>query len=225
MNRWSDDGMVRFFAAALFLSLLASTLLWAGQLASDDFNRSDGNPGANWTTLGTLTLFSIRTNEAGNSTNQEEGGTWAAGNFPNDQWSEIAVSTAVASSKWGRIGVVVRGSGSSNTFYGAGMHKGFANNENRRIWKTVSGASTSLATEAIDVANGDVIRLEVQGTSLRMYVNGALRLSANDSDIASGQPGIFLRITGQVGPDPFLDDWSAGDFPSSGGRRRSAVVF
>ncbi len=83
---------------------------------------------------------------------------------------------------------------------------------NRRIWKNIAGARTSLASEAIDIAIDDVLRLELQGTTLTLFVNGVQRLTAVDSSIASGgAPAIIGRVSS--GTDFVqLDDFSTGDF-------------
>ena len=51
------------------------------------------------------------------------------------------------------------------------------------------------------------IRMEVQGTTLRLYVDGVLWLSGTDTSIATGQPGILGNGPG------VLDNFRAGDLP------------
>jgi len=179
------------------------------QLAADDFNRADGDPGSNWTVMGGgLSKFEIRSNGAGTDTNfNHETGLWTAITWPNDQYSELTATILAASIQ----AAVVRGSTGAQTAYLGGFSNADAGNKNRRIWKYVAGTYTSLATEAVLVAAGDVLRLEVQGTTIRLYVNGTLRLNATDSDIASGSPGLYLRHNNTS--VAVLDDWSGGNFP------------
>lgn len=40
---------------------------------------------------------------------------------------------------------------------------------------------------------GDVWKLAIIGNQLTLYQNGTTRITASDSDITSGQPGIFSQ--------------------------------
>lgn len=77
------------------------------------------------------------------------------------------------------------------------------------IFKTVAGSSTVIGTYSVTESNGDVrtLRLSMVGTSIRLYVDGVLRISATDSAItAAGKPGIRF---GDVASSTTLDNWSA----------------
>jgi len=188
-------------------------------LASDDANRADGAIGANWATVGASGGFAIKTNQFANGATLNVASYYTAVASPNDQWSQATVK-AMSSLNW--IGVAVRHSAAAATYYAGGANNGDFSNANRRIWKDVAGARTSLATEAIDVAVNDVLRLEVQGTTLVLFVNGVQRLSVVDAAIATGSFAIVGRATG--GTDQIqLDDWSGGDFSAGTGTERIIV--
>jgi len=55
----------------------------------------------------------------------------------------------------------------------------------------------------------NVVRLEVRGNMLTLFVNNVSILTARDNKFASGNPGIALNLgTATTG---YLDDWSGGD--------------
>lgn len=111
------------------------------------------------------------------------GRTWA-----NDQSSSVVVSTALRKTS---ISLLVRSSTLVETFYLGGFD--FTNGLGAgtfELFKFVDGASTSLATASGTLNFADVLRLEVVGTTLTLKQNGTTVLSATDSDIATGSPGI-----------------------------------
>ncbi|HET7157818.1 MAG TPA: hypothetical protein VFI62_02410 [Burkholderiales bacterium] len=178
-------------------------------LASDDFNRVDSTGlGANWGSVGSIS-FDVKTNQASNAATLNVQNHYTGVAFPNDQWAQATVKVKTSTS-W--IAVTARASGTVNTYYAGGCDPlDFGGSEARRIWKNVAGTRTSLATEAINVAVNDVLRLEVQGTTIKLFVNGVERLSAVDAAIASGSPGMLGRASAGTDVQQF-DDFSAGDF-------------
>lgn len=188
----------------------------ARQLASDDFNRTDGaGLGANWGTPGGSNSLNIKGNRAVNgvvatvpAANHYTGGLWTGLDF-FDQWSEATVKV-MTNLSW--VGVSVRQVNTERTAYVFGANPLDFGDGNRRIWKEITAARTGLATEAIAVAVDDVLRIEVEGTAIRGYVNGVLRLSTTDFSISFGFPGLYARKNSSAIDTPSLDDWSGGDF-------------
>src|SRR2546427_11917434 len=101
---------------------------------------------------------------------------------------------------------------------------GFDNNNfpgvNRcRIVKYTNGVPPLLAVDAnCTIAVGDTIKLEVQGTTptttLRLYQNGVLKLTATDSTspYTSGSPG--FTFTFNQNNASVVDDWAGGNLSS-----------
>jgi hypothetical protein len=77
--------------------------------------------------------------------------------------------------------------------------------------KNVAGTGTSLATNSVACAATGTIELKAIGTSLFAYYNGTLELTAVDSSIASGQPGIWLGSA--TAADDSLTNWTGGSIP------------
>jgi hypothetical protein len=119
----------------------------------------------------------------GNSSLIYAGRTWA-----DDQSSSIVVSTVKKATS---LSVLVRTSSSEETFYlgefhfNDGLGAGTFN-----LDKFIDGTSTNLATVSGTVNFADVLRLEVTGTTINFKQNGATVLTANDSSITGGSPGI-----------------------------------
>jgi hypothetical protein len=181
--------------------------------ASDDFNRTDAaSLGANWTTPASADAFSVSSNKA-----QPHAGTavfsWTyynATTFTDDQASEATI--AIDSLSY--IGVSVRAdTGGAATGYFAGSYAG--SYEIRKL--TNASTASALATGLGTPTNGDVIRLEVTGSSpahLVFKVNGSSIGSADDSasPYTAGAPGLFGYAAAMQ-----LDNWSGADVGGGGG--------
>lgn len=174
---------------------------------SDNFNRADSGASSGW---------------GANWINYQEGAATNSGSEILSNHARITTSFTLRTAKWngGAVGadqfsqatmfagsldsgeyVAVRKADGSN-FYAAGR----LNATTIRLSKYVADVQTTLDTQTVVVIDGDVLRLEVSGTTLNFYVNGVLGIGPiTDSDLASGQPGIRSTNTTD------WDDWSGGD--------------
>ena len=180
-------------------------------LASDNFNRANENPlsgGGVWVPFtfgGLANALRLVSNEVGvvtastDSWSVYDGGiTW-----PQDQWSECKYSVAGT----GDGGPIVHANTSAGNGYLANRSSGI----NWEIFRVSAGGFTSIASVAGSLSAGDVMRLEVTGSTTKTLVlkrNGTQILSfADTTPLAVGKPGIGL-FDGTLR----VDDWSAGDF-------------
>jgi hypothetical protein len=178
-----------------------------GMIAHDDFDRTEGELGPNWTTDPSWgSGLSISGNKVVAAT--AGGSYWNANTFGDDQYSQIRLTGTVGS--WS--GVIVRGNLRPAPFYLVTVKPGGAD-----LYSWSNGSLTRLAHDDTGWATGDVVRLEVRTmvettAHLTIYQNGIELLSYDDADsfIASGQPGIGLR-SGTGGMS--LDDWEGGSVP------------
>jgi hypothetical protein len=186
-------------------------------LATDNFNRTNAaSLGANWT-ASTASAgnddgdFSIASNQC--IADSAIPGVYYSGvAFPDDQWAQATAVTLAET--W--TAVRVRNSSSAATYYSGGSGSGAFGNNNHRIWKTVTGTRTSLGSQAVNLADGDVLYLEAQGTNVVLKVNGATAVSlSGESSIASGSAGLGGRTSSSS--KPVFDDFTAGDFDAGGG--------
>ena len=180
---------------------------------TDDFARGDsGDLGANWTqigsTAGTCGILSEQVDST--VTGNPEGSVWSADTFGDPQFSKVAVVTLAAH----EMGAVVRGSTTGNDYYAGGHNRNNHGNDNRRIYKYVAGSYSNLATEAVDIAVSDDVRLEADGTSLDLLIGGVSKVTTTDSSHSSGKPGlaVFHSSTNVA----IWDDWEGGDLAAGG---------
>jgi hypothetical protein len=133
-----------------------------------------------------------------------------AGTFTDNQYAQCVLrnlnaanSTSFASP---RVGVAVRnGSASSGTFYILLVWSDWF-----LLSKRISFSSTDLRSASGTFTNGDSLRLEVEGTTLRCLKNGSQFYTTTDAGISSGNPGI-ASSTNSNGSAASMDDWEGGD--------------
>lgn len=181
--------------------------------ASDAFTNADGtlltNHSSNWSTQsGTTRQGVIYSNGVGvNGADDGDRGNRYNGVQPNDdQFSTVTFIVLPAQDGSAHC----RESSAAETYYAGGMDPNdFGGGAASRIWKLVSGVKTSLGTGSTLVA-GDRVRLEVVGSALTLFINGARNFGVSDTAILSGQGGLGVQhgtIEVRV-----LDDWEVGDF-------------
>ena len=189
---------------------------WIGTtLGTDDFNRADsGTPGANWSTPTGFAAHDIIGNQLGPDTGTTPSRDYySAVAWPGDQWSQATLSGTISGHL--RAGTAVRMASGADTVYVGGHNPGDFSNSNRRLWKYVAGTNTSIATQAVDIASGDLLYTEIQGTALALKIGGLTQVTGSDASIATGSAGIDSRYSS----DPATlrwDNWSGGDFAAAG---------
>ena len=113
-----------------------------------------------------------------------------------------------------RVGV--RCASGARSFYGGG-YDGIGFSDADRIWKRVAGPGTSIATTGDNlIVAGDIVYLEIQGSTLLLKRNGTNFLGpSTDTALTAGSAGIGLRHT-VANSGPWLDTWEGGDFAAAG---------
>jgi len=126
--------------------------------------------------------------------------------FADNQFASITVSTVATASD--AIAVAVRLSGTGATTCGYGY---YALNGTQRLFRIDNGVKTNLGspgTAALTV--GDVLRLEVSGTTLTAYRNGVVDTGVGTSGVAtvteytSGMAGVSGYNNGITSGDNFI---------------------
>jgi hypothetical protein len=182
-------------------------------VASDDFNRTDGSPGSNWTQTNTdAGTMAIATNQIqpGNSLGPSSM-VWAgAGSFNNNQYAKLKLTAITFGDNNYGIGVTVRASNDLTTtrdhyFFIAGT-SGLGT-----LGKTVNGTVTTLHSATVGWATNDTIELEAEGTTVRAMKNGVAlggSFTVTDTSLSTGKPGV--TGTGDSGVAKG-DDWESGN--------------
>ena len=191
----------------------------AVQIASDNFNRPDQlNLGPNWQIgfgHGPIQIVGgqIQPYPAGGPPPSKEHYI-ANGVFPNDQWSQTQI---VTEDTLGDNAVELRASDVTDTLYVLDVNlTGAPGTAQTRIAIVINGIITPLAIDQTwsQVSPGDYIRGQVQGTlvSLVDITTGSLLLSASDSNITAGYPGISMQVINGNPTDHIAANWSGGTF-------------
>lgn len=178
-------------------------------LASDNFNRANGtlpDDGAPWKKEQGSVSFVISSNGITLSANNDITMRYNA-SFPDDQWAQITF-TQTETASGAQAGVALRVATGAATLYRI-VVDGSGNFE---IGRFISGSHTTIDTFTSSVANGDVLRAEIVGSTIKVYINGTQVRSVNDSNISSGAPGMAFSGTGAPSTNTKMDDFSAGDF-------------
>jgi hypothetical protein len=127
--------------------------------------------------------------------------------WANDQWARITLNSLNTNAG----GVVLRWNGSNGYAFGRDNNNHLPDGYLIEITDADLGTTTVLAGPTGTPAVGDVIEARIQGSSLTLLVNGNTLLTATDSTITSGQPGLFVIDWAAAG-EQNLTAWSAGHF-------------
>lgn len=106
---------------------------------------------------------------------------------------EITLSSLLTSNGAWSFGIFARWA-DSNNYYGVQIFPAAYATVDTRVFKKVSGSYTVLVSASSDVgwANGDVLKFELRGTTLKVYRNGSEILSVTDSALsAAGKAGVL----------------------------------
>jgi hypothetical protein len=167
--------------------------------ATDTFTRGNSatlgaNYSAGWT--GGVGVFGITSNKASNQGSMTFGGNeWTADSFSNDQCAKMTIAHATTGGN-SFHGAMVRSSGTGASHNGYGLLCDSTVIRIEKFVNTTSAPSTLGANLTGTCASGDVMMLQVTGTTLEGFKNGSSLGTRTDSAIASGSAGIYGYSTG-----------------------------
>jgi Putative esterase len=174
--------------------------------AADDFDRADGSLGRNWTGIrdGALSISSHAATGRGGLA----GDIWTGGTFARDQYSQIEVrSKRLTAGQW--IGAAVRVRDGGLDGY-AGIYLSDGGRPELQLYKRSGGSWILLGTyRSGPLPAGTQLKLMAIGSAILFLENGLLRLSASDTSIPGGAPGIMIYGSGAA------SGWSGGDVPGT----------
>jgi hypothetical protein len=143
-------------------------------------------------------------------------GVWngeGAGSFTADQYAQAEITGISNPGGLNAAGVTLRCS--TDTYGARDCYRIYVYEENTTqilVDRVVNDVVTNIATiSAGSFSNGDLLRAEIVGTSIRVYINSTqVHSGITDSSLSSGRPG----ITGKqgYGPNLYGDNWEAGNF-------------
>ena len=194
------------------VSCAAST--GGGSSASDDFNRSDGGLGANWTAISDGAM-SISGQQVIGTVGQTTGDIRTAETYPSDQFSQIQVtSTALSGGQW--IAAAVRMQNGGQDAY-AGLYYWNFGSPELMLFERSGGAWTQLGGVYNTGAahRGDPAQDHGGGSTISFLQNGVQRITVTDTSLTGGAPGIMAFGNSTA------DNWSGGS--GTGGDHRDLL--
>jgi hypothetical protein len=168
---------------------------------SDDFNRANGAPGANWvdgTGLWTIVSNQLSSGSAGGTIVIRAATAMAT----NDNSAQITIPATAALSH----GVWCRG----NT----GFTQGYLWRNDGTSWNlfsNVGGSFTSIGSFAGAAVAGDIAKVQAVGSTIKGFVNGVERVSVTNTAVTTGT-SVGLRA--ESSNSLRFDDFSAADVSS-----------
>jgi len=192
------------YAPACMAATTCGAFMQLSPAGADSFARANSSTlGANWAS--NTQNMGINGNAAVAASSVFAEWSWVGQSFNADQWSRATIKTVDGS---GGVGVMVRlAAPGTNTGY---LY--FCNTAGRGLYKIVAGSTTTLVSTGSGCAVNDVIELDAVGSNLIALRNGAVDLTASDSSIASGAPGIDIGNTGTATNDSLVS-WVGGSLP------------
>lgn len=187
--------------------LLGSAMVFAALPATDTFTGMNSDPlSGNWTTdNGAWNIWSGQAN----STTADSLARWTADSFSSDHYAEVTISTSGGNHSGGPV---VRGT--STTGYAVTYNSAYDELDLARIDSITTPTYVLLQNiTGLSLSNNDALRLEVSGTTLKVYVEGMqVGTDETDATYSSGSAGILNRATGVQ-----LDNFEADDLAASTG--------
>src|SRR6267154_629480 len=167
----------------------------------DNATRANGVVGANWT---------VQQNGLNIASNQIQGTTAAQSNsaflsantFSPSQFAQATITALNGTTDFPGVTILASGTGASATYYDC-----VENSTTIFMQRVINAGTTSLTSTASAGAVGDLLRLEIApGGTLTCFKNGGVALTATDTQVTSGSPG--LLISGNVATEK---NWSGGN--------------
>ncbi|ADD80896.1 tail fiber protein [Rhodococcus phage ReqiPepy6] len=167
--------------------------------ATDDFNASDGlltgrvlpTGGLTWKTLGSGTSLSIVGNRVATTSGVQKS-VVSTGSVDGRVSFTITSLGSDPATKSARL--LVRAKDQSTYYFAAPRVSNVS--DGLSIWKNVAGTQTALKSHTSYVpVVGDEMEFEVDGSTLRLFVNGVERLVATDNELTTGDFGLELGST------------------------------
>jgi len=162
---------------------------------TDDFTRSNGGLGGNWTTITGLNAMQIDTLAAsGTVIGDSSGAYWSANALGTDHYAQVSIDRSSGAEGLGPCVRVDTSTMSGYCWYANGMGA-----TSRDLYRIVSGTFTLLSSSTSGAnTNGDVLKLVVSGTgatvTISCYRNGSLDTSIGTSGVVSDTDA--TRLTG-----------------------------
>ena len=166
------------------------------QLFQDTFHRANEAPlnPANWTNVVVAagSELEVASNVCvGDATAALGYEVYTGASVPADQYVEATIGSYsnTFQTNGSTVDISCRGSSASITL---GYFLSLFNNGVSNIFQVLAGSTPLFAVAIGTVSPGDVLRIEIQGTTLIAKYNGVVKFTGTDNTYASGMPGLFV---------------------------------
>lgn len=184
-------------------------------LATDNFDRanSQNDLGTNWTTITNETAgWSVFSNQARidpGSIGSDCGERYNAITWPNDQYSQFTIVTLTGTGAEAGPGPALRIASAARTYYRFVADATASPSTNCWIAKFDGGTYGLLASGSASGtwSTNDVMKAEVNGSTLTLYKNGVSVLTTTDAVITAGSAGVCYSSTLTA---VTMDNWEGG---------------
>jgi hypothetical protein len=177
--------------------------------ATDNFNRANGALGSNWTGTsdGALTIAS-QVVKGGNGA--YSGDVRTSETYTSDQSSQVEVtSTQLSGGQW--IGPAVRAASGGKNLY-LGIYFWNSGSPQLMLFKRTNGSWTQLGSSypVSALPASTQLTLTAVGSTITFLQNGTARITATDTSLTGGAPGIMAYGTGTA------DNWAGASLGTPG---------
>jgi Bacterial Ig-like domain/Putative esterase len=195
-------------ASANVVSVVVTCVPSATQIGTDDFNRTDGGLGAGWAAM-TDGPLSIASQRVVGTAGVQAGDIRTAESYGSDQYSQIEVTSnsigpgVGGDGEW--VGPTVRSqNGGADTYLG--IYFWNQGSPELRLYVRTGGTFTLLGSYDSGVLPGGTqLTLTAVGSTISFATNGIARITAHDSTLTGGDPGIMTFDSAAA------DNWSGGN--------------
>jgi len=164
--------------------------------AYDNTTRANGPIGANWTVVNAGINIAAN-NFQGSNANANNAAFWNVNPFAADQFAEVMVTSLNGTSDFDGPAARV----STGNWYSC-----VESTTSLIFQRSLNGTTSNVATVSVTGNVGDILRIEVQGSTVKCYQNGVLQITQTDANLTSGSPGIELFNNVAT-----LKNWSGGN--------------
>jgi PelA/Pel-15E family pectate lyase len=175
-----------WLSTALLMTSISVLPANAATIWSDNFN--DGNASGWSTQNGSWSVVQDNGNYVYYQSSSNEGRASAG----SQSWTNYTIEAKVKVDNFnGSNRVYVAGRyKDGNNYYAASLYN--SSGGKLEIRKKVGGSSSTLASKSYALSTGTWynVKLEMSGSTIKMYVNGTLQLTATDSSLTSGGAGL-----------------------------------
>jgi hypothetical protein len=160
----------------------------SGTAATDNFNQANGPVDSNWTAISDGPMV-INNKLIQGGTSGSTGEIRTAETYPSNQYSQIQVASTPAGAQW--IATAVRVQAAGQNAY-VGLYYGNNGSPELMLFKRLNGSWTALGSYASGaLPAGTILRLTAVGNTIALLENTTVAVSATDSSLTWGAPGIM----------------------------------